>query len=123
MIKRQHNKYYERKMQYNKVEYCTADCVYCTAHDFKMPFCMTYFSIREIINHCFLVNNYKVESGIGYDMIIGSELMLHLGLKANFKCQFLQWDGTTVHMKEPHSLLGEFNLNKRNMREVVMQTA
>ena len=38
MIKIKHTKYYECKMRYNKVEYSTANGVYCTTHDFKVPF-------------------------------------------------------------------------------------
>ena len=48
--------------------------------------------------------------------------MVHLGLTADFKCRFLQGYGDTVYMKEPIGLLGQSNLNKRNMREWVMQT-
>ena len=39
-------------------------------------------------------------------MIIGRDLMVQLGLTADFKRQVLQWDGTTVPMKEPSGLLG-----------------
>ena len=38
MIKIKHTKYYECKMRYNKVEYSTANGVYCTTHDFKVHF-------------------------------------------------------------------------------------
>ena len=48
--------------------------------------------------------------------------MVHLGPTTDFKRQFLQWDVNTVHMKEPIGLLGKSDLNKRKMREVVMQT-
>ena len=61
--------------------------------------------------------------GIGYDMIIGRDLMVQIGLLADFKLQVLQWDGVTVNMKEPRSLLGKFDLTKREMSEVVMLTA
>ena len=48
--------------------------------------------------------------------------MVHLGLTADFKRQVLQWDDATAHMKQPSVLLGQSNLTKRNMREVVMHT-
>ena len=82
---------------------------------------MLEFNIREMFNHRFHVNNDKGESVIGYNMIISHDLMVQLGLKADFKRQVLQWDGNTVHMKEPSSLLGKSDLNKREMREVLMQ--
>ena len=55
-------------------------------------------------------------------MIIGRDLMIQLGLSDNFKRQFLQWGGATVHMKGPSGLLGKSDLTKRKMREVVMHT-
>ena len=56
-------------------------------------------------------------------MIIGRDLMVHLGFTAYFKRQFFQWDVATVHIKDPITLLGQSDLTKREMREVVMQTS
>ena len=56
-------------------------------------------------------------------MIIGCDLMVKLGLSADFKHQFLQRDGYTLPMQEPIVLLGKIYLTSRGMREVVMQTA
>ena len=55
-------------------------------------------------------------------MIIGSDLMVKLGLSADFKCRLLQWDGATVPLKEPRGLLGKSDINTSEMRELVMQT-
>ena len=123
MIEIQHTKHYERKMRSDRVEYNTANGVYYTTHDFKVSFCIPEFSSSKIINHRFHVDKDEGESGIGYDMIIGHDLMVKLGLTANFKCQVLQWYGATVHMKESRKFLGQSDLTKRNMREVVMHTA
>ena len=46
-------------------------------------------------------------TGIGYDMIIVRDLMLQPGILDEFKHQFIQWDGATVPIKEPSSLLGK----------------
>ena len=117
MIKIKHTKHYEHKMRSDKIEYRTDAGIYCTTHAVKVLFCMPEFSSSKIINHHFYVNNDKGESGIGYDMIICRDLMVHLGLTANFKRQFLQWDNATVHMEEPSSLLGKsFQLSARCMR-------
>ena len=84
---------------------------------------MPEFSSSKIINHCFHVNNDKGESSIGHGMITGRDLIVQLGLTVKFKRQLLQWYGSTVNMKEPKGLLGQYDPNKRNIREVVMQTA
>ena len=81
----------------NEVEYSTAAGVYCTTHDVKVPFCMPEVSSSKIINHQFYVDNDKVESRIGYGMIIRRNLMVQIGLTVYFKRQVLQWDGATVH--------------------------
>ena len=77
---------------------------------------------RKIINHRFHIDNDEGESGIGYDMIIGRNLMVQLVLTADFTHQVLKWDSATVHMKESSNFLGQSNLTKREVREVVMQT-
>ena len=122
MIKIRLNKHYERKMRSNTVEYNTADGVYFNTHDVKVPFCMPEFSGSKIINHSFHIDNDEGESGIGYDMTTGRDLMVQLGLTSDFKRQVLQWDGTTLHMKESSNFLGQSYLTNREMHEVVMQT-
>ena len=55
-------------------------------------------------------------------MILGCELMVQIGLTDDFKRQVLQWDGSTVHSKESSNFLGQSDLTKHEMRDVVMQT-
>ena len=43
-------------------------------------------------------------------MIIGHDLMVQLGLPANFKIQVLQWGGVTIPVKEPKGLLEKLYL-------------
>ena len=81
---------------------------------------MSEFSIRKIINDRFHVNNNNDESGIGYYMIIDRDLMVQLGLKAQFKSRVLQWNGDTVHMTYPSVLLGNSDLNNYKIRKLVM---
>ena len=123
MIKRRHTKPHNTEMCYNQVEYITAAEPYCTINDAKVPFFMPYFSSSKIISHRFNIDNNECESGISYDTIIGCDLMVHLGILSNFKCQYLQWDGSTVPMKEPRSLLGHIDLRGHKMFKVEMQTA
>ena len=55
-------------------------------------------------------------------MIIGSDLLVQIGLLAEFKHQVLQWDGVTVTMKEPRCLLGQTDQTSREIHKVVMHT-
>ena len=123
MIKIRHTKYYGIKMRYNKVEYSTAAGLYCTTHDVKVHLCMPDFSCRNIFDRPFHVKNDKGEFVIGYDMMIGRDLMIRLVLMADFKRQLPHWDGVTVPMKEPIGLIGKSNLTSCEMHVMVMQTA
>ena len=109
-------------MQSNKVGYITASGLYCTKHDVKVYVCMPELSSSRIIEHRFHVENDKGESHIGYYMIIGRDLMLILGPAADFKHQVPQWYGAKVPLKEPSGMCVKSDLNKRDMREVVMHT-
>ena len=100
MIKRKHTKNYERWMWYNKVEYSTATGPYCMVNEAKVPFCMPELSSINIIRYRFHFDNDKGEYGIGYDMIIGRDLMVQLGLSAYFKSQVMQWYGMTIPMNK-----------------------
>ena len=110
-------------MRSDKVYYSADAVLYCTTHDVKVVFFMPEFSSSKIINRRFHVNNNKGESGIGYYMIIGRDLTVQLVLMANFKRQFLQWDGATVPIKEQSGLLGKPYLSQNKMLKVVIQTA
>ena len=49
--------------------------------------------------------------------------MVQLGLTAGFKRKFLQWEGASLHMKEPISLLHKSDLTKRKKHKGFMKTA
>ena len=107
----------------NKVGYGTTVCVYCTTNYVKVPFCIPEVSRSKVINPFFHVKNDKGESGIGYNMIIHGDLMVQIGLTAEFKRQSHQCDGATLHMIEPRGLLGLSDIHKHDMRKVVVQNA
>ena len=86
--------------------------MYCKTHEVNVPFCMSDFLSSKIINHHFRVNNDKGESGIRYEIIIGCDLMVNLVLTADSDHQVVQWYGATIHMKEPSSFIGKFDLTK-----------
>ena len=83
MINIKHTKHYRIKMRSNKVKCSTAAELYFT------PFFMPKFSSIKIILHHFNVDNYKGKLVIGYEMIIGHDLMVQLGLFTDFKRQVI----------------------------------
>ena len=79
-------------MHSNKVEYSASAGLYCKTHGVKLLFCMTDFSRSKIISHLFHVDSNQGESSIGYNMIVGSDPMVHLVLMEYFKHQVIHWD-------------------------------
>ena len=76
------------------------DCI--TQHmTSRCNFTLHIYLSRKVISYHFHVDNDKSKSGIGYEMIIGHNLMLQLGLLAEFKRKVIQWDSVTVTTKEP----------------------
>ena len=61
--------------------------------------------------------------GIVYDTIINRNMMVKLGLSANFKRQLFHLDGATSQMKQPRDMMGQTDLTSREIHEVVMQTS
>ena len=79
--------------------------------------------MRKITLHRFHVDNNEGESGIGYDIIIGNDLMVKIGLSVDFKSQVLQWYSATLPIKEPRSLQRQTYLTSCEMHKVLIQTA
>ena len=48
--------------------------------------------------------------------------MVKSGLKDDFGHQILEWDETVIHIKYPEMFLGQPDLNKNEILEVVMHT-
>ena len=93
-------KKYKVKLRANKVEYIMAADLYSTTNYMKVPFSMPDFSSRKIITYWFHVDNEGGYLKIGYDMIIGRDLMVQLCLKDKIELQILEWDDALVPMKE-----------------------
>ena len=62
---------------------------------------MLYFSRRKVTTHRFNINEYKGDTGIGYVMITGKQLMAKIGLIADFMHNYLEWYGATLTTKYP----------------------
>ena len=104
MINCKHINPYKSKKSPNKFKYSTAAIPYKMTHDMKVPFIMPEFSRRKIITHRFHVDKFQGDEGISYYLIIGHDLMIKLGLKADFGHQILEWDDTVVPMKDSEKI-------------------
>ena len=84
---------------------------------------MPVFSSSKIILHLFHVDNNEGKSSIGYDIIIDHDLLVQLGIFANFEHRFLQFGVFIVPMKEPSGMLWKIYLTSLDMHKMEMQTA
>ena len=66
---------------------------------------MTEFSISKIITHLFHDDYNEGDTYIGYNMIIGSYLMLQIVLIVYFKHKVLERDNSAVPMKSSDNLI------------------
>ena len=60
---------------------------------------MPQFYIINITTNLFHIDNEDGETSIGYETIMGKDLMLQLGLISKFKHNMLRWGDDVVHMK------------------------
>ena len=99
LIKSKYINNYKAKIQPKKVEYSTATSMYCTTHDVKFPFCMPEFSITKIITNQFYINDGEGDTLMGYEIIIGRDLMVQFEMISYFKRKSVEWYGGVVTMK------------------------
>ena len=85
MINCKHTNPYKFKLRANIFNYITVSGPYTTTHDVKVPFSIPEFYSSKIITHQFHIDNTLGDKRIGYDMIVGHDLMLQLGLKSDFR--------------------------------------
>ena len=121
MINRNHIKPYKSKLRANKVNYSTSAGPYKTTHYMEVPFCVPDFSVEN--NNTYSPRkNARDDEGIVYDIILGRDLIIQLGLKVEFSRQVLEWYGTVEPIKDPGNFHGQPDLTKCEIQEVVMQT-
>ena len=84
---------------------------------------MLEFYSRNIITHCFHIDNGGLYSVMGYVMTTYHDLMVKFFLEIYFRCKFLAWDNTEAPIKGPGNVIGKHNLIEIEMIEMVIKTA
>jgi hypothetical protein len=82
--------------------------------DFTMP----EFSASKIINQ-----RFHVDMNIGYDMIIGRDLMVKLGLITDYKRKVLIWDEVSVPMRSLYHTDSKPTFSRAEIKQIMTQTA
>jgi len=78
----------------NVIQWKTPNGVFTTKNRVSIPFYLSEFSTSKKITWIFNVASHD----IGYDMIIGRDLLLELGIIIDFAKKTMSWDETTIEM-------------------------
>ena len=121
-------KYTQRyKHKWKKIDdvYDTAGGDFAPKYKVKLNFSLPEFSESKIITSDFRIddiNQHKQYGNIGYDMVIGRDILHPLGLSEDFATATIQWSDTSVPMKPPHFRTNAAVSNKE-LKEFLSQTA
>ena len=123
MIRRTYVDKFRKDFRDNKITYDTAGGDYSTKHDVKINFTLPEFSSSKIITHRFHIDDDRKHNNLGYDMIIGQDIMRKIGCITDYNKGTLIWNDTTVPMWNRDVDRPTPTLFRNELREVVKQTA
>jgi hypothetical protein len=123
MVKKSYVRKFREKFKRNVQVYDTAAGEYVSDYQCKLNITFPEFSGSKIIKHTFQVDNETEGSNIGYDMIIGRDLMCKLGLITDFKNNTLIWEDTSIPMRTSQEETGNPQFRKHELKEIIKQTA
>ena len=108
-------KYATTKLKPNKQTFATGGGDLNTEWESKNYFSLTEFSRSKIINWTFKVTD---SNDLGYDMVIGRDLMTRLKINLLFEQQIVQWEGTQVPMRDFRNI-GKHKLTKSELNAII----
>ena len=97
MIHQHYVKKFQEDFRNNEITYENGGGGYKTKYDIKIDFTLPEFSETKIINHQFNIDSSE-DNNLGYDMIIGQDLMKKLDMIVNLNNINLIWDNIIVPM-------------------------
>ena len=113
------------RLERNETQYKVAGSIFETKHIAKVQFTLPQFSTSKIITwKCAIDESDSPDSGIGYDMIIGRDLLNELGIDLSFKTKTISWDEMVVPMATHYSYdkTEKKDLSYKEIRQLVVQT-
>ena len=69
----------------------------------------------KIVTHKFQIDN-TTEDGIGYDAIIGRDLLLTMGINLNFKDEVIEWDRMFSPIKDYYNDIPSAKATREELR-------
>jgi len=94
-------KYASNKLKEKKQTFATGGGAMSTKWESKQYFSLSELSWSKIVDWTFQITDSK---NLGYDMIIGRDIMQSLGINLLFSDHTIQWEGSRVPMRDFNKL-------------------
>ena len=99
IIRKRYVRHLKQKFKDNEIIYEVAGGDFSTNKEVKVRFSLPDFKDSKIITHKFQIDESK-DDGIGYDAIIGRDLLIAMGINLNFKDEVIEWDQMVTPMQD-----------------------
>ena len=78
------------------------------------------FTLPEFSNSKLITWNFHLTDNedLGYDLILGRDIMLKLGIDLSFEKKSLSWEGTEIPMRD-YNKLKRWNLSKHEVKAII----
>ena len=111
-------KKYCKKLKDNKEkEYATGSGTLKTKYESKVYFSLPEFSDQKIINWVF---NTTSSEDLGYDVILGRDILLNLNINISFEKRNVSWDGIEIPMRD-FNKLRKYKFNKMEFKAFIQE--
>ena len=105
------------KLKKSSRKFATGNGIMRTTHESEISFTLPEFSDTKLINWNF---NIFQQKNIGYDIIIGRDLMQALKIDISFQNETICWEGIEIPMRDYHRLR-KWNLSKHEMHTIIQE--
>jgi hypothetical protein len=109
-------KHYCKKLKTRKeTKYATGNGILITKHESKIHFTLPEFSDKKIITWKFSVAD---EKELGYDIILGRDLLIELRMNISFDKKRISWEGIDIPMRDFNSLR-KYKLSGKEFKAII----
>ena len=110
--------YCHHLMKQKVKKYATGNGTLTTKYESKIHFSLPEFSDKKIITWKFSVAE---KENLGYDIILGRDLLLDLKMNISFEKKMVSWEGIEIPMRD-FNKLRRHNLNKMEFKAIIQSS-
>ena len=115
------DKYKDSFFREEKSVYKTAAGDFKSKYSMKLKFKLDEFGGNTKISHRFDLD--ESEDGIGYDMIIGRDLLSELNIDVRFSDGTIKWEDQLIPMKSLHKIWKNEHLTRNELKATILRSA